>query len=315
MIAKKDVVHVRTDCRLCGSTDLVEVLSFGETPLANAYLSANDLNKSEVFAPLILIVCRACKLVQLRDVVNPEVMFSHYLYVSGTSPVFVKHFAEYAKTVTERFSLSKDSLVVDFGSNDGVLLSQFKKEGTKILGIDPAQNLAEEATKNGIPTVAKFFSVEAVRDIAREHGKATVITANNTFGHIDDVEGAVKAVKELLLPHGVFVFEVQYLKDQIEQNLFDNVYHEHQCYFHITPLVPFFDRLGLRLFDVEHVSTHGGSLRGYVGWKDGPHQTSSRVQEMQTKEAFLNDLATYQELAQRIATGKEKLQTLLSSYR
>jgi SAM-dependent methyltransferase len=232
-------VRARSDCRLCGSSDLVEAFSFGETPLANSYLSSADLDKPEIFAPLTVMFCNTCKLVQLRDVVDPIVLFSHYLYVSGTSPVFVAHFAEYAKTVTQKFSLANNSLVVDVGSNDGVLLSHFKKEGTKILGIDPAENIAKEATKNGIPTIARFFSVETAEEVAKEYGQASVITANNVFAHTDDVAGFVEGVKKLLSKEGVFIFEVQYLKDLIEQNLFDIVYHEHLLYYHLTPLVPF----------------------------------------------------------------------------
>lgn len=311
----KKTVHTRSDCRLCGSTDLVEVFSFGETPPANAYLSFDDLDKPEIFVPLVVTMCNACKLVQLRDVVDPEVLFSNYLYVSGTSPVFVAHFADYAKTVAERFSLAEDSLVVDVGSNDGVLLSHFKKLDMKILGIDPAQNIAEEATKKGIQTIAKFFTPETARYIVAEHGKASIITANNVFAHTDDVVGFVESVKELLLPEGVFIFENQYLKDLIEKNLFDMVYHEHLCYYHLTPLIPFFKKMGLRIFDVEHVATHGGSIRVYVGWNDGPHKTSERVQHMLDEESALNMVSTYHSFAERIDAIGKQLRALLKGFR
>lgn len=311
----KKVVHTRSDCRLCGSTDLVEVLSFGETPLANAYLSPADLDTAEICAPLVVNVCNSCKLVQLRDVVDPKILFSNYLYVSGTSPVFVAHFASYAKTVVEKFFLKEDSLIVDVGSNDGVLLSHFKKMGMKILGIDPAQNIAIEATKEGVQTIAKFFTPETARDIAAKHGEASIITANNVFAHTDDVVGFVESVKELLSPDGVFIFENQYLKDLIEQNLFDMIYHEHLCYYHLTPLVPFFKRLGLRIFDVEHVPTHGGSIRVFVGWEDGPHKTSARVGEMLEKEAGLNAVSTYRAFAKRIDTIGKELRELLGRFR
>ncbi|MFA6006944.1 MAG: class I SAM-dependent methyltransferase [Candidatus Paceibacterota bacterium] len=311
----KKVVHARSDCRLCGSPDVVQVLSFGETPPANAYLAPADLDTPELFAPLVVNACKSCKLIQLRDVIDPEVLFGNYLYVSGTSPVFVAHFADYAKTVAQRFSLSGDSLVVDVGSNDGVLLSHFKKEGTKILGIDPAQNIAKEATKNGIPTIAKFFTPETARGIVAKHGKASIITANNVFAHTDDVVGFVESVKELLLPEGVFIFENQYLKDLIEQNLFDMIYHEHLCYYHLTPLVPFFQRLGLRIFDVEHVPTHGGSIRVFVGREGGPHKTSERVQQMQDTESALNTVSTYYAFAERIDAIGKKLRSLLEDFR
>jgi SAM-dependent methyltransferase len=309
------MVRLRSDCRLCGSTDLVAAFSFGETPLANAYVSADDLNKHEIFAPLVVNMCNTCKLVQLRDVVNPKVLFSNYLYVSGTSPVFVAHFAKYAKDIVNRFGLSDKSLVVDAGSNDGTLLQQFKNEGTRVLGIDPAENLAIEATKNGIPTIAKFFTSETAREVNTKHGKASIITANNVFAHTDDVVGFLESIKELLLPDGVFIFEVQYLKDLIEQNLFDMIYHEHLCYYHITPLVPFFEKTGLRVFDVEHVATHGGSIRVYVGWDDSPHRTSENVASMLSEESELNTASTYREFAERIDAIGNKLRSLLEDFR
>lgn len=307
--------RARGDCRLCGSTDLVEVFSFGETPPANAYLSPDALDTAEILASLVVRACTACKLVQLRDVVDPEVLFRNYLYVAGTSPVFVAHFAEYAKTVAKRFGLTKRSLVVDVGSNDGVLLSHFKKLGMKILGIDPAKNIAAEATKNGLPTLPEFFTPEIAHSVRKEHGTASVITANNVFAHTDDVVGFVESVKELLAPGGVFVFEAQYLKDFIEKNLFDMTYHEHLCYYHLTPLVPFFKRLGLRVFDVEQVPTHGGSIRVYVRWDKGPHKTTPRVAKMLKEEAALNNISTYHAFGKRITTIGEKLRSLLGELR
>jgi SAM-dependent methyltransferase len=227
----------------------------------------------------------------------------------------VAHFAEYAKTVADRFALSGDSLVVDVGSNDGVLLSHFKKHGTKILGIDPAENIAAEATRKGISTKTAFFKPEIAREIAEREGKASVITANNVFAHTDDILGFVEAIKELLSPDGVFIFEVQYLKDLIEKNLFDIVYHEHLLYYHLTPLVPFFKNKGLRIFDVERVPTHGGSIRVYVGWDAGPHQTSDRVALVLSGESQLNTLSTYAAFGKRIKAGGEKLRGLLLKLR
>ena len=305
------LVRTRADCRLCGSRDLTDVLSFGDTPLANAYLGAADLDKPEVFAPLVIRFCNACALVQLRDVVDPGVLFGHYLYVSGTSRTFVAHFAEYARTVWDRFSLSNDSFVVDAGSNDGVLLREFKARGARILGVDPAANIASAATRAGTPTLVRFFDRETAQAIAGEHGRADVITANNVFAHTDDVAEFALAVKALLAPHGVFVFEVQYLRDLIDRNLFDIIYHEHLCYYHVSPLVPFFDRLGLRVFDVERVDTHGGSIRVYVGWKDGPYGRESRVDEIVADERSLNDRTTYGAFAARIDDNRARLLGML----
>jgi SAM-dependent methyltransferase len=309
------VVSARTTCRLCGSDNLSEVSSFGSTPPANSYLAADQLSESEIFTPLVLQQCGACFLIQLRDVVNPTVLFSNYLYVSGTSPVFVAHFAEYAHTVVERLQLTKDSLVVDVGSNDGVLLSKFKDEGMSILGIDPAENLAQAATASGIPTIAAFFSPTVAEDIVAERGRASIITANNVFAHTDDIKIFVESVKTLLAPEGVFVFEVQYLKDLIEKNLFDMIYHEHLLYYHVTPLAPFFERMGMKLFDVQHVDTHGGSLRVYVGWSDSQHVLSPTVKEFMDAEVALNNQDTYQAFSARIEDNGNKLRELLSEFK
>jgi SAM-dependent methyltransferase len=304
----------RTDCRLCGSRNLEEILSFGETPLANAYLAEHQLTAPEVFAPLVVNFCNDCTLVQLRDVVDPHVLFDHYLYVSGTSPAFVAHFAEYARRITSRFLRSAASLVVDVGSNDGVLLAAFKKSGARILGVDPANNIAAGATKRGIPTVPRFFDIDAAVAIRREHGPADVITANNVFAHTDDVASFVDAVKALLAPKGVFVFEVQYLKDLVEKNLFDIIYHEHLCYYHLNPLIPFFRQAGLRVFDVEHVGTHGGSVRVYVARED-VHPISEGLSVMLEREEALNDIRTYREFRKRIDTNGRTLAALLGDIR
>ena len=305
-------VSARADCRLCGSRDLSTVLSFGETPLANSYLSSADLGKPELFAPLVVNFCNACSLVQLRDVVDPAVLFSHYLYVSGTSPAFVAHFADYAATMIERFSLGAESLVVDIGSNDGSLLTQFKNRGTRILGLDPALNIASEATARGIPTIVGFFTREAAQVIAAGHGKARLITANNVFAHTDDVAEFIEAVKDLLAPDGVFVFEVQYLKDLIEKNLFDIIYHEHLCYYHVTPLVPFFERRGLQIVGVDRVPTHGGSIRVAVARQSGPHARAG-LDEILAGEAALNDRRTYDAFAERIASNKARLLEMIAA--
>ena len=301
----------RTTCRLCNSADLHKILFFGETPLANAFRLPSDTSP-EVFAPLVVNMCGRCKLVQLRDVVDPSVLFRNYLYVSGTSVSFVAHFAAYAKSVAERFKLTNDSLVVDIGSNDGVLLSQFKELGTKILGVDPAEDIATQASARGIPTVAAFFTSDVATEIEKTHGKASIITANNVFAHTDDVMLFASTVRELLQEDGVFIFEVQYLKDLVEKNLFDIVYHEHLCYYHLMPLIPFFDKLGMRVFDVERVETHGGSIRVFVGHTSGPHERAESVARMLESEKELGRVETYQRFAKRIKENGTKLRALLT---
>lgn len=308
-----DVVRLRADCRLCGDENITNVWSFGTTPLANSYLSAEEIGQPEVFAPLEVGVCAKCHLVQLRHVVDPKVLFDHYLYVSSTSPSFVRHFEEYATTLIERFKLSAADLVVDVGSNDGILLKPLQRHGIKVLGIEPAHNIATVARREGVPTISKFFTPELAQGLVKKNGQAKIITANNVFAHTDDVGIFVASVKELLATDGAFVFEVQYLGDLVAKNLFDIVYHEHLCYYHLQPLVAFFQSQGMKVFDVERPAVHGGSLRVYVEHDTGPYPVHRRVSALLAKEATqgLNTVATYQAFAQRITANKQELLTLL----
>lgn len=297
---------------MCGSTKLTKIWSFGETSLANNYLTPFDVaqGKPEPMAPLDIYKCENCHLVQMRDVVDPKVLFGNYLYVSSTSPAFVKHFEEYAKTIVERFGLTEKDLVVDVGSNDGVLLKPLQKLGVETLGIEPATNIAQQANAEGVETVAEFFTPASAGRCAHLYGKARVITANNVFAHTDGVDEFVEALKRLLADDGIFVFEVQYLGDLIAKNLFDIIYHEHVCYYHMHPLVEFFRRHDMEVFDVERPSVHGGSIRVYVG--RGKEKTKRLEQILkEEEEAGLNTLKPYKDFAARIKENKLKLQKLL----
>lgn len=311
-VAEQVVYRTRTDCRLCGSEKLECVWSFGETPLANNYRTPDEVAQGvfEPMAPLHISCCQDCHLVQLIDVVDPDLLFKHYLYVSSTSPSFVRHFEDYAKTLIDSFSLTNNSFVVDVGSNDGVLLKPLQAAGIRVVGIDPAENVAAAANAAGLPTVPAYFTPEIARRVKAKHGPADVISANNVFAHTDDVHTFVAAVKELLAPAGVFVFEVQYVKDLIEKNLFDIVYHEHTNYYHITPLITYFERQGITMFDVERVPVHGGSIRVFVGRGQKP---TKRLQHLLQEEAAadLNTVVPYQTLANRMAENKEKLRSLI----
>lgn len=321
-VAEQVVYTTRTDCRLCGSEKLVRVWSFGQTPLANNYVTADEAARSafEPMAPLNISYCQDCHLVQLTDVVNPDLLFKHYLYVSSTSASFVKHFEDYAKTLIEQQALSSKHLVVDVGSNDGVLLKPLQAAGIRVLGIDPAENVAAVANAAGLPTIAAYFTPKVAQQVRAQHGPAAVISANNVFAHTDDIHTFVAAVKELLAPDGVFVFEVQYLKDLVEKNLFDIVYHEHTNYYHLTPLATYFARQGMSVFDVERVPVHGGSIRVFVSRKAaiGGHAIrpqTSRLKQLLQEEATagLNTAGPYQAFANRIAENKTKLRALIDT--
>ncbi len=310
----QSIYRTRDDCRVCGGSDLIKIWSFGLTPLANSYVRPDQANVTEPLVPLQVYRCHTCQLVQLRDVVDPAILFSNYTYVSSTSPTFVKHFEEYASRLTKRFALNSNSLVIDIGSNDGILLKPLLRQGVKVLGVEPAANIAAWAAQDGIETVTDFFSSAVAAKIKQNIGAADVITANNVFAHTDDINSFVAAVKHLLAKDGVYVFEVQYLGDLIAKNLFDIVYHEHLCYYHLHPLVSLFSHHDMDVFDVERPAVHGGSIRVYVQHTGGPHYHNDRVDELLAaeKRQGLTSPKAFVDFAARIAHNQDKLrQTLL----
>lgn len=303
----------RGSCRLCDGAALVNVFSLAPTPLANAFVTRTDLGKAQQRYPLDIFFCESCGHVQLLDVIDPVVLYEHYVYVSGTSPVFVKHFKEYADYVTASFLPPRDGLVVDIGSNDGTLLRFFKEGGRRILGVDPAREITDQARASGIPTIVEFFTPALAARIREEHGPASVITSNNVIAHIDDLAAVMQGIRHLLAADGVFVFEVSYLADVVEKTLFDTIYHEHLDYHSVGPLVGFFSRCGLELIEAERVDTHGGSLRGVVQRKGGPRAVGSSVARAlaQEKALELDQPATFRDFAAHIETLKTELIGLL----
>ncbi len=305
--------HRRTTCRLCTSSDLEEVLSLHPTPPANAFVTADLVGSEQALFPLDVFFCQTCGHVQLLDVVNPKVLFENYVYVSGTSPVFVKHFEDYANDVVNRYQPPKGSLVFDIGSNDGTLLSFFRKAGQTVLGIDPAKDIAKDATDRGIETYCDFFTPDLAKVIKQKHGPAHIITANNVFAHADDLAGIVTGIRHLLAPDGVFVFEVSYLVDVFEKTLFDTIYHEHVAYHSVKPLQAFFASQGLELISAERIDSHGGSLRGVVQLASGRHRLQSSVSNLIALESALglDRSDTLQAFGDKIDTIKSQLTDLL----
>jgi SAM-dependent methyltransferase len=310
---EENFCHRRTTCRLCGGKRLTPVLQLAPTPPANAFVSRDELDKPQPCFPLDVFFCENCCHIQLLDVVNPSVLFENYVYVSGTSPAFVAHFESYARGILTRFKPAPGSLVIDIGSNDGTLLRFFQQAGMKVLGVDPARNIATEATRNGIPTLAAFFNPKLAAEIRAQHGAVAIITANNVFAHIDNLESIVEGIRTLLAPDGVFVFEVSYLVDVFEKTLFDTIYHEHLDYHSVKPLVPFFKRLGMELIEAVRVDSHGGSLHGIAQLKGGPRPVGRSVAEAIAYEEKLGfDRAeTFRQFGQNIDALKNDLGKLL----
>jgi SAM-dependent methyltransferase len=255
------------------------------TPVADDYVTVDRRDEPQAVFPLDVYQCQVCGHVQLLDVVSPDVLFRNYTYTTAVSLGLPEHFRRYAAVLMERMAIARGSLVAEIGSNDGTLLRAFQERGMRVIGVDPALEIAAKATSAGVPTVPTYFTPDVARQIRRDHGAAAAIAANNVFAHADDLGAVADGIRELLDDAGVFVFEVSYLVDIVEKQLFDTIYHEHVCYHSVTPLVGFFARHGLELIDIERIPTKGGSLRGTVQRLGGPRPVAPIVEDFVTLEA------------------------------
>ena len=300
-------------CRVCKGKNLEKVLSLGSTPPANAFLKKEDLINPELSFPLELFFCKNCSFVQLGHVVSPDLLFGNYVYTSSTSPIFVAHFKSFAGEMAQRFGLNNESLVVDIGSNDGILLRPYKEMGIRIMGVDPARNIADMATKNGIETMAVYFTPKVAEKIVQEKGRASIVTATSVFPHIDNLDEVVEGVKILLDDDAVFIIEAYYLVDLIGKNLFDTIYHEHLSYFTVKTISALFGRLDMQVFDVNKTDTHGGSLRVFVQKKGGKYRVEPSVEEaiIEENEKKIHDIKTLINFQEKISENKTKLLKLL----
>jgi SAM-dependent methyltransferase len=254
----------KTSCRLCGNTRLREVHDFGSVPVGDRYRSAEELPEPTPVFPLALRCCEGCGHWQLRGVVEPDLLYGHYLYETGTSPGLVQHFQAYADSVREVCGLRDGDLAVDIGSNSGVLLERFQRQGLRVLGVEPATAVAQGARQRGIPTRNAYFTGALVEQLVREEGRASLITANNVLANIDDLDAVFEAMKALLEEEGVIIVETGYAVDTVGQFVVDNLYHEHISYFAVAPMQRFLGARGLRLFHVDRVATKGGSIRMFI---------------------------------------------------
>jgi len=280
----QDVTH-RDTCRLCGSKSLELVLPILPTPIGDAFVPAANVHEEQGIYPLDTYLCRDCGHLQSIDIVNPDILFRNYTYKTSVSLGLVDHFKKYAADVVDKISLPKDSLVVEIGSNDGSLLKAFKGHGMRVAGVDPARAIASAATADGIPTVPEFFGSAVAEKIRAEQGPAAVLCANNVFAHIDDLADIVVGIRKLLLPDGVFVFEVIYVLDIIDNMIFDTIYHEHLSHHALSPLEKFFNRFDMTLFDVEKTASKGGSIRGFAQpLSTGKRSKSTRLLDMFAEE-------------------------------
>ncbi len=306
-------VSRRTTCRLCGSPALQLALALEPTPLADAYLPAERAAESLQRYPLDLHMCRECGHLQLLTVIDPQVLYRDYVYLTSSSPGLIEHYRQYAERVTDRVRPPAGALAVEIGSNDGTLLGFFKAKGLRVLGVDPAVATAADATARGLETLPAFFTREVGARVRNDYGPAAIVAANNVFAHADDLGDVADGIAAVLAPDGVFVFEVGYLVDLVEQMVFDWIYHEHLCYHSVAPLDCFLRRHGLELIDVERNQSKGGSIRAYAQALEGPRPIAPAVQELKRLEASmrLHEPDTFARFGDRIGAVKQELHTLL----
>lgn len=300
-------------CRLCNSIKLQKFLDLGFTPPADSFLRREQLQEPETWYPLDVMVCEACGFIQLGHVVSPEVLYRHdYPYESSITRSGQKHWNEFASTVVDRLGLGAEDLVIDIGSNVGVLLGAFRDNGTRILGVDPASNIVRIAEKRGIETINEFFGVEVARQIAESLGKASVITGTNVFAHVNDLNGFMQAVDLLLNEKGVFIFEAPYFVNLIDHLEYDTIYHEHLSYLSVKPLVDFFAQFGMEMFHIEERDIHGGSFRVYVA-RQGRHPVSPVIDSMiaREEEKGIYRLDVLQKFAEAVANNRQTLTWML----
>ncbi len=301
------------NCRFCGRQEILKFLDFGAMPLANAFLTADDLAAGgEQRYPLDLFFCERCGLVQIGFVVPPEALFGDYIYFSSTSDLVHRHGASLATSFKARFGLNEASRVVEIASNDGTILQYFKRAGARVLGVEPASNIARVAAEAGIETLNEFFHLETARAIRASHGAADVILARHVFAHVPEIHGFVEGLRHLLAPGGAIAIEAPYLLDFVEKTEFDTVYHEHYSYLSVRPMSALFRACGMEIFDAERVAIHGGSLIYYIGHA-GAHRVDAAVNRLEDEEVAkgLHRPETYRAFAARTEGIRGRLLDLL----
>jgi SAM-dependent methyltransferase len=301
-------------CRSCGGNNLEVVLRLGNTPLANALITAEQINQPEETYPLELAVCSDCTLVQITETVSPEKLFSQYLYFSSFSDTMLNHARQIVKRMLGSRSLGANSLAIEIASNDGYLLQFYKEADVPVLGIEPAVNVGQVAqTERHIRTLSEFFGEELASRLAQAGDRADVVHANNVLAHVADLNGFVRGLKLLLKNDGIAVIEVPYVKDLIDRCEFDTIYHEHLCYFSLMSLSRLMERHGLTIQDAERLPIHGGSIRIFVTRDHDAEKSSAVLGLLEEETAWgVGTLEFYQTFARRVEELKTSLRSFIS---
>ncbi len=301
-----------TECRSCNSTELQLVLDLGETPLANSLLKPDEIDKPEFKAPLAVVFCNTCSLLQITHTVDPARLFSNYSYFSSFSDTMLKHSKSIADRLVSERKLGPDSLAVEVASNDGYLLQNYKQAGIPVLGIEPARNIADVAIEKGIPTLCEFFGRELGQELRASARLADVIHANNVFAHVPDINGFLAGIELALKDDGIAIIEFPYARDMIEKVEFDTIYHEHVFYFTLTAVENACSRHKLLVSDVERLPIHGGSLRVFITKCGLVSQAVINLRE-QEKSLKLDSMEAYNDFGDRVRGLRQELTQLLLS--
>ncbi len=295
------------NCRYCNNVLSREFADLGFSPPSNAFLTKEQLNAPETFYPLKIMVCEKCFLVQIDEFAKHDDIFNaDYAYFSSFSTTWLAHAKAYTQMMNGRFGFNNKSQVIEIASNDGYLLQYFKEQGVPVLGIEPTANTAAAAEVKGIETVVDFFGIRLANELAAKGTKADLLLGNNVLAHVPDINDFVAGLKILLKENGVITFEFPHLLQLIDKNQFDTIYHEHFSYLSLTAVAPIFEAYGLNIFDVEEVTTHGGSLRLFAKHtEDNSKEVSTRVQEMLEKEILFglkntDVYKTFQQKAEKV---------------
>jgi len=299
-------------CRLCAAPLERTFVDLGLSPLANSYLEPEDLLRGESFYPLRVFVCEECLLVQLPVFVTPDAIFDEYAYFSSISDSWVDHARRYVEAAVGRFELSSKSRVVEIASNDGYLLQFFVERGIPALGIEPSANVAAAAEERGIPTVVEFFGTELGERLAAQGGAADLVVGNNVLAHVPDLHDFVEGLRRLVAPNGVITMEFPHLLRLIREKQFDTIYHEHFSYLSLHAVERLFGEHGLRLFDVEELPTHGGSLRIFACADGRPESDGLERVRQDERNAALDRVGGYVGFEEAARTVKRDLLAFLA---
>lgn len=312
--------YKRDTCRLCDSARNECAVPMRPIPIVTPNVDAKSAAQQHVgvqgaSVPLALYRCNDCGHVQLLDVVDPNVQYNNFRYTTTISLGLPEHFRKFASEVMTATGTMPGGFVLEIGSNDGTLLRAFKEHGAKVLGVDPAQKIADSATQSGAKTLAAFFTETLARQIRAEYGAADIVIANNTFANIDDLADFAAAVRAVLAPNGLFVFETSYGADVVQKTLIDTVYHEHLSYFMVAPLDRYFSRHGMQLVDIQHIWTKGGSIRGMAKLASGSRVRSQSVDTMMAEEIRLgfDGMAPFRKMSAKVVALSQEIDALVTA--